>query len=329
MMPLSRIRAFDRTITEGGRSAVADLLAAPWSHDPGSVRFFRTSANVVLTLTSNGERAFLRAASACERTPQTIEGELRMLDALTARGVPVVSAIPSDRGSRIETVDTPLGPFHVVLFAALPGTIRDAETLSVPDYRRWGGAVGRIHAGLAAIPSDAVARPPSWQRAFDILETHRERVPEDTKIGAARLRARLERLPRTPAWYGLLHGDLELDNLTWDDDAIRALDFDGASCGWYLLDVAKALADPLDSGLSTTDAPIAAFLDGYRDQRPLPDTSMASLPDFRLLARLIDYASLLHAVDMPEDDADVDWLRALIARLNTWMRSFEAELATA
>jgi hypothetical protein len=32
---------------------------------------------------------------------------------------------------------------------------------------------------------------------------------------------------------------------------------------------------------------------------------------------------------MPEDDADVDWLRALIGRLNTWMRSFEAEMATA
>ncbi|MGN6482815.1 MAG: phosphotransferase enzyme family protein, partial [Thermomicrobiales bacterium] len=318
---------FDRTLSPDGQSAVADLLAAPWSPDPGSVRFFRTSANVILTLRRDGERAFLRASASSERDRPTIEGELRLIDTLAAQGIPVVSAIPDNDGDRIATVDTPLGRFHTVLFIALPGTIRDSDALSSDDFARWGAAVGRIHAGLAGVAPETIARPPSWQTAFAAIAAHTA-VPDATKEGAMRLRERLERLPRTPDWYGPLHGDLELDNLTWDSGTIWALDFDAASCGWYLLDIAKALADPFATGLTPGDEPIAAFLAGYRQYRPLPDEALAMLPDVRLLSRTIDYASLLHAMDVTKADADVDWLRRLIVRLSGWMRETESLLVS-
>ncbi|MGC4107728.1 MAG: phosphotransferase [Thermomicrobiales bacterium] len=326
MMPLSSIRAFDRTLSPDGHSTVADLLAAPWSPDPGSVRFFRTSANVILTIRRNDEPAFLRASAASERTRRTIEDELHLIDTLARQGVPVVSTIPSDDGERVVTVDTPIGPFHVVLFAALPGTIRDATDLSPEEYARWGGAIGHIHAGLTDVPCDAIARPPSWRTAFEAIATH-PAVPATTRAGAAKLRHRLEGLPQTRDWYGPLHGDLELDNLTWEGDTIWALDFDAASCGWYLLDIAKALSDPFAAGRRIDDAPITAFLSGYREHRPLPDDAIALLPEFRLLSRTIDYASLLHAVDVTPDQADVHWLRGLSERLSAWMRETEALLA--
>lgn len=327
MMPLSAIRAFDRTITPDGHSAVANLLAAPWSPDPGSVRFFRTSANIILTLRRQGTRAFLRASAAGERDRQTIAGELRLLDGLAAQGIPVVHAIPAGAGERLATIETPLGRFHTVVFAALPGTIRDADALTVPDYARWGRAVGRIHAGLAALPPDTITRPPSWETAFAAIEAH-PAVPEATRRGARRLRDRLERLPRGADWYGPLHGDLELDNLTWDGGTVWALDFDAASCGWHLLHLAKALTDPFDAGLAVDDGPIAAFLDGYREHRPLPDGAIALLPAFRLLARTVDYAALLHAMDVSEAGADVDWLRNLVVRLTARMCETEALIAT-
>lgn len=327
MMPLSAIRAFDRTLSPDGRSAVADLLATPWSPDPGSVRFFRTSANVILTVRHDGERAFLRASASSERDRPTIEGELRLIDTLAAQGVPVVSVIPGENGDRIATVDTALGPFLTVLFTALPGTIRDSDALSSDDFARWGAAVGRIHAGLSGVAPETIARPPSWQTAFEAIAAHTA-VPDATKQGAMRLRQRLERLPRTPDWYGPLHGDLELDNLTWDGGTIWALDFDAASCGWYLLDIAKALSDPFAAGLTPGDEPIAAFLGGYRQHRPLPDEALAMLPTFRLLARTVDYASLLHAMDVTAADADVDWLRRLVVRLSAWMRETESLLAS-
>lgn len=326
MMPLSAIRAFDRTITPDGHSAVADLLAAPWSPDPGSVRFFRISANVIFTLRRQGERAFLRASAAEERDRQTIDGELRLLDGLAAQGIPVVHAIPTGAGERIVTIETPLGRFHTVLFAALPGSIRDADTFAVGDYARWGRAVGRIHAGLATVPPDTITRPPSWETALDAIADN-PKVPDAAKVGAARLRERLDRLPRTADWYGPLHGDLELDNLTWDGGTVWALDFDAASRGWHLLDLAKALADPFDAGLAIDDKPIAAFLDGYREHRPLPAGSIALLPTFRLLARTVDYAALLHAMDVSAAGADVDWLRNLVVRLTARMRETEALIA--
>ncbi|MGB3331095.1 MAG: phosphotransferase [Thermomicrobiales bacterium] len=326
MMPLSQIRAFDRTVTEDGHSAVADRLAAPWTHDPGSVRFFRTSANIVVTLSRNGRRAFLRASAASERTRRTIEDELRLIEAVAAAQIPVVTLIASDRGERIETIETSLGRFHVVLFDGLPGTHRADDALTEADYARWGDTVGSIHAALAAIPCQAIARTPSWQYALDAIDADPS-IPISARDGARRLRASLERLPRSPAWYGVLHGDLELDNLTWDGERVWTLDFDAASCGWYLLDLAKALSDPFAHGLTLADAPISAFIGAYQEQHPLPATALDMLPAFQLLARAVDYVAIRHALDMAQADADVDWLHTLIGRLDEGLCRIEAELA--
>lgn len=325
-MPISHIRAFDRTFSTDGRSDIADALAAPWSPDPDSLRYFRTSANSVLTLTRNGERSFLRASLASERERRIIGDELAMLDTLSARGIPVVQPLLSDSGLLIETIATPMGDWHVVLFAALPGTIREADDLSVEDYARWGAAVGRIHAGLSTYPS-TITRAPSWVTALDAIDAS-GKVPADARIGIARLRDQLEQLPTTPDWFGLLHGDLELDNLTWDDGTIHTLDFDAASQGWYLLDLAKTLSDPLNNGLTTESPEIGAFLAGYRQHRPLSDEALAFLPLFLALRDAVDYASLLHAIDIIVDEADADWMRGLTARLSAWMHEAEITFAS-
>lgn len=327
MMPLSQIRAFDRTVTEGGRSVTADRFAAPWSHEAGGVRFFRTSANIICTLSRGDERSFLRASAASERNRRTIEDELLLIDTLAEQDVPVVSTILSDRGERIETVETPVGTFHVVLFNVLSVFHQNAKLLPVEDFGRWGTAVGRIHAGLATVPCDRIARAPSWQTALDSVESAADSIPQASVDGAARLRAALELLPRSPDWYGVLHGDLELDNLTWDDRKVWALDFDAASCGWYLLDLAKALSEPIDLGYGVTYEPIAAFIECYRQEHTLPDEAIARLPDFRMLARVVDYAAIRHALDLAVADADVDWLRRLIGGLLDKMHRIETELA--
>jgi Ser/Thr protein kinase RdoA (MazF antagonist) len=249
-----------------------------------------------------------------------------MLESLATQGIPVVCPIPSDNGALIETIATPMGDWHVVLFAALPGTIRDAEDLSVEEFGRWGSAVGRIHAGLSFIPTDTVVRPPSWKTALDTIATC-EAVPDQFRAGIDRLRHRLDQLPTMPEWYGLLHGDLELDNLTWDGETIHALDFDAASHGWYLLDLAKALSDSFESGIRLESPEILAFCTGYRQHQPLPDEALALLPIFQVLRDAVDYASLLHAIDITAKEADVDWLRSLIDRLSNWMRRAEATFA--
>jgi Ser/Thr protein kinase RdoA (MazF antagonist) len=329
MMHLTTLWALDRHIDPAtGCSPLADALAAHWDHDPGSVRFFRTSANSIYRLSRHGRSAFLRIAPGSERSRHHIERELDLLAWLTARGVPVVQPVPARNGDLVVTGDSPLGPLHAVLFDALDGRQMDIDTLTKDDAWTWGATVGRLHAALAGAPDRFRGRPAGWQAALDGVRIGPYPVPPAVGVEARRLRAVLDILPQTSETYGPIHTDLELDNLTWDDGTVAILDFDEFGDGWYLLDIAKALTDLLDGG-ETADSPrIATFVDGYREHHPLDDVILQHLPDFLALSKFRGYISLVHAVDMESEDAEVNWLRDLIVRLRHWMDTYEAGLAT-
>jgi len=325
MMSLRILWNLDVTIDPAtGRSPVADAVAAAWDHDPGSVHFFRTSANSIYRLTIDGSPAFLRLAPGTERTATSIRQELDLLAWLTARDVPVVQPIPARSGDLVVTVGTTIGPIHAVLFAALPGDIRDLETLDLDAMATWGATVGRLHATMQDVPA-TLRRPAGWASALAWLVRKKTGLPESVAAEGLRLREFLIGQPRTPERYGLLHTDLELDNLIWSDD-VAVLDFDEYGEGWYLLDIAKALTDVLDAGDSLDSPRIQGFVTGYRTHLPLSDADLALLPEFLALSELRMYCVLSRAMNMELEEARVDWLRDLIVRLRAWMAAYEASL---
>ncbi|HYI25336.1 MAG TPA: phosphotransferase, partial [Thermomicrobiales bacterium] len=320
MMELTTLWSLDRTIDpETGCSPIADAIAAHWDHDPGSVRFFRSSANFIYRLERDCRPAFLRIAAGSERTRPHIEGEIELLAWLTAEGIPVVQAIPARAGKMVVTVATPIGEMHAALFDALPGRLLDLDGMIPEECRTWGASVGRLHAVLSNAPDRFRGRPAGWSDALDRAESGTDHLPGTVRAEAQRLRAVLDTLPQSPETYGPIHIDLELDNLVWNDGTVAILDFDEFGDGWFMLDIAKALTDPFQEG-DTADSPrIAAFLDGYRAHHPLDDAMLAHLGDFLALSELRGYMSLVRAIDMDPDDADIEWLRDLIVRLRIWM----------
>src|SRR5690606_3254214 len=140
---------------------------------------------------------------------------------------------------------------------------------------------------------------------------------------ADRLRSVLRDLPTTPDVYGLIHTDLELDNLTWNGDEVAILDFDEFGSGWFMLDIAKALTDLLREGDDAQSPRVAAFIGGYRQQHELADDMLRLLPEFLALSDFRSYVSLARAIDIEPADAEVDWMRDLITHLQGWMREYE------
>jgi len=122
MMKPSTLWALDRTIDDAtGHNPIADALVASWDHHPGSVRFFRTSANSIYRLSRHGRTAFLRIAPDTERSRHHIARELDLLAWLTAQGIPVAEPIAARNGDLVVTASSPLGSLHAVLFNALDG----------------------------------------------------------------------------------------------------------------------------------------------------------------------------------------------------------------
>jgi Ser/Thr protein kinase RdoA (MazF antagonist) len=328
MMRFTTLWSLDRTVDPATNiSPIANTLAAHWDHDPESVRFFRSSANFIYRLRREGRPAWLRIAAASERTPGGIQTELDLLAWLNQEGVPAVRPIPARSGELVVTHDTAIGPLHAVLFDHLDGDIRrDLDTLSLAEIERWGATVGRLHTALASAPETFGTRSAGWQGALEAVESGTLTVPPVVQREADRLRAVLRDLPTTPDEYGLIHSDLELDNLVWNDGEIAILDFDEFGSGWYMLDIAKALTDLLREGENAQSPRVDAFIGGYRQQHALGDDMLALLPEFLALSEFRSYISLVRAIDIEPEDAEVEWMRDLIVRLRGWTSEYEARL---
>jgi Ser/Thr protein kinase RdoA (MazF antagonist) len=327
MMKLTTLWSLDRTVDSvTGISPIASSLAAHWDHDPESVRLFRSSANFIYRLSRDGRPAWLRIAAATERTRHGIESELDLLAWLDQAGVPVVRAIPSRSGELVVTVGTEIGLLHAVVFDHLDGEIRDLDTLSLAEIEQWGATVGGLHGEFASAPEHFRTRKAGWDVALEAVEAGSLPVPLVVQREADRLRAVLRDLPTTAYVYGLIHTDLELDNLVWNDGGFAILDFDEFGMGWHMLDVAKALTDLLREGDDIDSPRVAAFIRGYRQRHGLEDEMLHLLPEFLALSEFRSYMSLVRAVDIEPDDAEVEWMRELVLHLRAWMDRYEARL---
>ena len=79
MMRLSTMWTVDRTIDASGSSPVATQILAAWRHDPGSLQFFRSSANFLYVFSHGGRRYFLRFTDRSERSRNLVEAEVALL----------------------------------------------------------------------------------------------------------------------------------------------------------------------------------------------------------------------------------------------------------
>lgn len=268
MMRLSTMWKVDSTVDMGGSSPVAERILERWAHDSGSIRFFRSSANFVYVFRIDGKRHFLRFADSSERGREAIEAEVAILRWLAGTGIPVVRPVASAGGSFIETVETPCGTFHAVVAPALEGRRFEIEGLDDSGFRRWGAALGALHAALERYPGASSARRPTWR---DHLELVAKCLPDESPAlqeELADVNSEVAALPQPGDTYGLVHYDFELDNLVWRDDLIGILDMDDCSYLWYAADIVFALGDLFEENIDGDDGRFLAFIKGYSEHRP-------------------------------------------------------------
>ena len=328
MMKLTTMWRIDQTIDEAGRSPVADEVLAPWDHDPGSLSFFRSSANFVYAFRHRGQARFLRFADERERTRPTIEAEIALLQRLIETGLNVNIPIPSRHDHFVETVTTARGTFHAVVFTALPGDHLDIDDLDAPRFRHWGAALGRLHATTSRDHDPSLVARPSWRDHLTFIQEH---IPADDPAVHAELNhvaATLGALPSSAATYGLIHFDFELDNLTWNDDAIGILDFDDCAHHWFAADIAFALRDlfPSPTAVDLAHPSLGAFVDGYTTHHHLPPASLAHLPLFLRLANLRAYARIARASDFPPSPDHPAWLNTLTTNFQNRLLTYPTSL---
>jgi Ser/Thr protein kinase RdoA (MazF antagonist) len=326
MMKLSTMLKVDSTVDTQGQSRIAERILEHWEHDPGSAWFFRSSTNFVYVFRKGGEPYFLRFAESAEREGAAIEAEMALLSFLDNQGMTVTTPIGSQNGRCMETVETDLGTFHAVVFAQLPGREGEIEELSTAQFEVWGATLGKLHALMHLYQDPRLSARGTWR---DHLTLVRNSLPnEEPRVQAEfdHLTSWLSALPMTATNYGLIHGDFELDNLRWQDETLAMFDFDDCSSYWYVADVAFALRDLFETGVDLSHPSFLAFIRGYCEHSSLDEELISYLPTWMRLVNLIQYAKLVRAMDLEQDQDYPEWCTSLLLKLANKMQNYKASL---
>jgi Ser/Thr protein kinase RdoA (MazF antagonist) len=217
---------------------------------------------------------------------------LAWLRVLADGGLAVPEPVRSDRGTVLVPVSTQSGMRLCTLSSKVPGEPRPGKKLRPDCLRRVGRQAARIHLQAERFsPPDWFTRPAwGWEWVFGgeaaLWKTSRSVFPEaEMRVleAAAELAGEeLEDLGTGNGVFGLIHRDLTLANLLFHDGGVYVIDFDRCGWGYYLFDLAVTL-----SALGPDDRRGSelrfALLEGYREERALPDDYRRRLATFMIM----------------------------------------------
>ncbi|MBT3170842.1 MAG: phosphotransferase [Rhodospirillaceae bacterium] len=259
-----------------------------------------------------GGEAALRIHRHAYHSDVALESELQWMRALQQDGIDVPAIVPTQIDALFitESVASVPEPRQVDMVRWLPGvplgTLEEGLSAAVHDigqtFTQVGRLVGELHNHAANWPL-----PEGFQRhAWDVDGLTGEqpfwgRFWEFPGLDAAQ-RALLERARDTARDdlfaigqpkenYGLIHSDLNLDNMLLHDGRVMAIDFDDCGFGWHLFDLATISI--LFRGTDDYDQIHQSLITGYRQVRDLSDELLELMPLFYLL-RAFTYVGWVH-----------------------------------
>jgi Ser/Thr protein kinase RdoA (MazF antagonist) len=245
---------------------------------------------------------------------------------LLRRGTALASAFPETPGLRVArpidtpagestpTVSTDLGPMVAALVEEAPGEEIDPADLTTELAHRWGAALAGFHAAAPSVDARHPLADPS------------PATPADRELAdaARHLDARLDALGAGSHRMVTMHGDFELDNLRFTDDAVAVFDLDGCGTGPAAADIALAARALVgDEGDEPRPEHAAAFVAGYRSVATLTDAEIAAI-ELYALRNSVRRARETSFLDEGDEPSAPEWQRELheaLVEANAWHRS--------
>lgn len=268
---------------------MTDLAAealARWGADGADLSFVSGRENQVYRVATRDDDFALRIRRPGLRSRVELVSELAWLEAMDRAGLSVPRPVPSLSGSLLETV----GGREADMTAWLRGSPlgRSGEPLRLKDapqaFHRLGREIALLHDACDEFrPPEGFVRSrwdiggllgekPRWGRFWE-----NPALDKETRALLERFRSEASReleLRSAGLDYGLIHADLVRENVLFDDDQPRLLDFDDGGFGFRLFDIAGALLkNRKEPGYPELES---SLVEGYRTARPL-DISLLGL----------------------------------------------------
>lgn len=245
--------------------------------EPTTISRLVHAENTTFRIESPQGEFSLRISRPGYQSTSNIASEIAFLAALRAEGF----RVPDPWQARLVTAEVDEVPEarDCVLFRWMEGEFRRRDPrMSPEDARLVGHTMGRLHEFATQwAPPAHFDRQQTHAWAYGargpmpIDAPHRMVSEEDRALLLevdTMARKLLNELPKNPANFGLIHADLHVGNLLFEDGQLNVIDFDDTGWAFWMYDFAAALAyETLREEYATIrDAMFA----GYAEVRPLP-----------------------------------------------------------
>lgn len=263
--------------------------------------------------TDHGAR---RSALRMLRTEQAIRSQALWLSDLHRTGwLPVPELISTSNGELVGSVFAAEGADRKVYFLIrwIPGQRKRDHELTPENARSLGYCIAGLHLHAERFnPPDGFVRPRwDWESLFDPSATYWEYAQaqlSDVELrvirsAGERIKEDLHAIGESREEFGMIHRDLQLSNVVFQEGVPYIIDFDHCGLGHYMYDLALPYLH-LERLGERCVLMREALMEGYLSQRTLPDGYGVTLETFvhmhimnkliRTMVKFPDRSSELH-----------------------------------
>ncbi|PHF97900.1 protein kinase, partial [Bacillus toyonensis] len=228
--------------------------------------------------------------------------EVKYTNFLYQTGLGVPPIIPSLQGNLVENLTLDKEVFAVV-YKAAPGIHLPRSEWNPDVFKQLGQEIGKLH--LISKDFESIERVKHINAWYENEEYNfLKYIPKEETIIreiACDVLSSIKNLPKTSTNYGLIHGDLWLENILVDSDSnLSMIDFQDCEKNFYIFDLAVPIYSAIEYSFAGNgnivdyeNSITKAILDGYQEERELPKEMIDKLPLFIKLKEIFEY-SLMH-----------------------------------
>ncbi|WP_096154100.1 MULTISPECIES: phosphotransferase enzyme family protein [Bacillus] len=228
--------------------------------------------------------------------------EVTYTNFLYDEGFGVSPTISSLNGKLIERIILDR-EYLTVLYKAAPGVHLPRAQWNASILKELGRQIGRLHRYSKKFENkETIKYINDWHdnEEYDFLKYIPKEESTIREI-AQEILSTIKNLPKSHSTYGLLHGDLWLENILVDGNSnLTMVDFQDCEKNFYIFDLAVPIYSALeysyvgngniiDYGRSITKA----IIEGYQEENEISPEMLDKLPLFIKLKEIFEY-SLMH-----------------------------------
>jgi Ser/Thr protein kinase RdoA (MazF antagonist) len=299
--------------------AVREEIARAYGLDVNGCTLLRSFVNDVYAVVTPGQRYVFKLYRHGFWSPGEVAWEGDLTRHLLRSGMAVPDVVPLADGRLAGVADAPEGqrPYALTVFVS-PGT-KPRQPFTDELYAEFGAATAAFHTAAdsftASYPRRCFDLATTLTQPLDLVLAELAAQPEDRAVVQAlgqEARRRIEALTADGLDWGVVHGDVTMDNVFFGPGGPVIYDLDRAGPGFRASDL---------YGVRQTRH-WDAFADGYRQIRPLRGNDLAALPWFTIVGNISNLK--FHLIDKPRfagtESISEGWAQGTLANLHSAAR---------